>query len=70
MAGAGLQMTIIIPSHDLVVVRLGHYRGSVPGKDDLDESLRLLMAAVPRPIDQHSNIHMTLYCRLLLVKCK
>ena len=47
MAGAGLQMTIIIPSHDLVVVRLGHYRGSDPGKEDLNKSLRLLMEAIP-----------------------
>ena len=30
MAGAGNQKTIIIPSHDLVVVRLGHYKGSAP----------------------------------------
>jgi CubicO group peptidase (beta-lactamase class C family) len=27
MAGAGGQFAIVIPSHDLVVVRLGHYRG-------------------------------------------
>ena len=47
MAGAGLQMTIIIPSHQLVVVRLGHYRGSEVGKRDLNQSLRLLMEAVP-----------------------
>ena len=33
MAGAGGQTTLIIPSHDLVVVRLGHYKGSAPGSE-------------------------------------
>ena len=47
MAGAGHQMTIIIPSHDLVVVRLGHYRGANEGSEDLKRSLSLLMEAIP-----------------------
>ena len=47
MAGAGNQKTFIIPSHDLVVVRLGHYKGSSPGDDGLKEALALLMEAVP-----------------------
>ena len=47
MAGAGNQKTIIIPSHDLVVVRLGHYRGSDPGDEGLKNSLALLMETVP-----------------------
>jgi len=48
MAGAGNQKTIIIPSHDLVVVRLGHYRGSAPGDEGLKNALSLLMKAVPK----------------------
>ena len=47
MAGAGNQKTIIIPSHYLVVVRLGHYRGAGPGDEGLTNALALLMEAVP-----------------------
>jgi len=47
MAGAGGQYTLIIPSHDLVVVRLGHYRGAAPGTESLKRALSLLLAAVP-----------------------
>ena len=48
MAGAGGQTTLIIPSHDLVVVRLGHYKGSEAGSSGLTKALTLLMQAVPR----------------------
>lgn len=48
MSGAGGQTTMIIPSHDLVVVRLGHYKGSSPGGASLRKALALLMEAVPR----------------------
>ena len=47
MAGAGNQKTFIIPSHDLVVVRLGHYKGSRPGDEGLKNALTLLIEAVP-----------------------
>jgi len=47
MSGAGSQTTLIIPSHDLVVVRLGHYKGSAPGSEDLNKALALIMEAVP-----------------------
>ena len=47
MAGAGGQYTIIIPSHDLVVVRLGRYAGSRPGATSLNRALAQLVAAVP-----------------------
>lgn len=47
MAGAGGQNTIVIPSHGLVVVRLGKYKGSRAGGRALDRALELLMEAVP-----------------------
>ena len=46
MAGAGGQFTFIIPSHDLVVVRLGHYKGSALGIEALKRALSLLIEAV------------------------
>ena len=48
MSGAGGQKTFIIPSHDLVVVRLGHYKGSTVGNQSFRRALGLLMEAVPR----------------------
>ena len=47
MSGAGGQTTLIMPSHDLVVVRQGHYRGSRAGGRALRNALALLMEAVP-----------------------
>ena len=47
MAGAGGQNTIIIQSHDLVVVRLGHSKGQAAGRQGLDRALTLLLEAVP-----------------------
>jgi len=48
MAGSGTQIALIIPSHDLVVVRLGHYRGGGPGYRSLERALAILMEAVPK----------------------
>jgi hypothetical protein len=48
MAGAGGQTTMIVPSHDLVVVRLGHYKGETTGAVAFRKALALLMEGVPR----------------------
>ena len=47
MRGAGGQSAMIIPTHDLVVVRLGHYKGAGPGDQALDRAYAILMEAVP-----------------------
>lgn len=46
MSGAGGQTTMIIPSHDLVVVRMGHYKGEEEGEKSFKKALALLMEAV------------------------
>ena len=48
MSGAGGQTTLIIPSHDLVVVRLGHFKGSSHSDEGFNKALSLLMEAVPK----------------------
>src|SRR5215475_4614717 len=48
MAGAGGQTTLIIPSHDLVVVRLGHSRGEAYAGSGFSKALALLIEAVPK----------------------
>lgn len=47
MAGSGGQTTLIIPSHHLVVVRMGHYKGEEAGDANFRKALALLMQAVP-----------------------
>jgi hypothetical protein len=38
---------MIIPSHDLVVVRLGHYEGEADGDASFRRALALLVEAIP-----------------------
>jgi len=52
MAGAGGQNTFIIPSHQLVVVRMGHFRGAAAGRKTLNAAFTHLMAAIP-PVRTH-----------------
>jgi CubicO group peptidase (beta-lactamase class C family) len=46
MAGAGGQNVFIVPSLDLVIVRMGHFRGAGPARKATNEALRLIMEAL------------------------
>jgi CubicO group peptidase (beta-lactamase class C family) len=48
-AGAGGQNTWIVPSHDLVIVRMGHMRGQGPARRATNAALALVMEAVGAP---------------------
>lgn len=48
MSGAGGQTTLVIPTHDLVVVRLGHYKGEEHAAKALARALERLLEAVPQ----------------------
>lgn len=45
--GAGLQDVYVIPSRNVVIVRMGHYIGMGPGTTDLRRANALLMEAIP-----------------------
>jgi CubicO group peptidase (beta-lactamase class C family) len=47
MTGVGGQTVLMIPSHQLAIVRLGHYKGVVPGNLALRKAVGILMGAIP-----------------------
>jgi CubicO group peptidase (beta-lactamase class C family) len=47
MAGAGGQWTFVVPSHELVVVRMGHFRGAGAGQRALNAAFKQLLSAIP-----------------------
>jgi CubicO group peptidase (beta-lactamase class C family) len=47
MAGVGGQTVLIIPSHQLAIVRLGHYKGVAAGGRALRKAVGVLMEAIP-----------------------
>jgi len=47
MAGVGGQNVLMIPSHDLAVVRLGHFKGVGASRAALNKSLAILMEVIP-----------------------
>ena len=48
MAGAGGQNTFIVPSRDVVIVRMGHFRGAGAGRRTTNAALSKLMEAIPK----------------------
>jgi len=48
MLGAGGQSVWIVPTHDLVIVRIGKYRGSAAGEAARQKGTATLLAAVRR----------------------
>jgi CubicO group peptidase (beta-lactamase class C family) len=51
MSGAGGQHTFIVPSHDLVIVRMGHQRGAAVGSKVLNQALAAIVEVVPSKRD-------------------
>jgi CubicO group peptidase (beta-lactamase class C family) len=47
MSGAGGQWTIVVPSYNLVIVRMGHRKGAIAGEKSLNRAIDKLMKAIP-----------------------
>jgi CubicO group peptidase (beta-lactamase class C family) len=47
MSGHGAQHVFVVPTHDLVITRMGHQRGGPAGAQALNQALGLLMEAIP-----------------------
>ena len=47
MRGVGGQTVLMIPSHQLTIVRLGHYKGVIPGDLAFRKAVGILMGAIP-----------------------
>jgi CubicO group peptidase (beta-lactamase class C family) len=50
MGGAGGQMTLIVPSREMVIVRLGHYKGVQAWREVEPKAVQLLLDALPSGI--------------------
>jgi CubicO group peptidase (beta-lactamase class C family) len=48
LAGAGGQSTVIVPTHDLVIVRMGHMRGEKAAEASSARAMKLILEAVPQ----------------------
>ena len=48
LVGAGGQATVIIPTHDLVIVRMGHVKGEEAGRASSERAMKLIIEAVPQ----------------------
>ena len=42
-AGVGGQTVLMIPSHQLAIVRLGHYKGSIAGDRTFRDAVQMLL---------------------------
>jgi CubicO group peptidase (beta-lactamase class C family) len=47
MSGAGVNRVMVVPSMDMVVVRMGHSRGGQTGEKALNNAFKKLSSAVP-----------------------